>query len=73
VTPGAATTELATEGAATPPGSRSMATFLLSALAFILLAGRARAWLTRREVEIDYEREYRAPLSIGVMPNLPPS
>ena len=49
-----------------------MAAFLLSSLGFILLAGRLRVWLTRREVEIDYEREYRAPLTIGVMPNLPP-
>jgi len=69
----APTAPVRTEGAAASAGSPSMATFLLSVLAFILLAGRARAWLTRREVEIDYEREYRAPLTIGVMPNLPPS
>jgi len=61
------------EGSAALPGSQRMATFLLSSLAFILLAGRLRIWLMRREVEIDYEREYRAPLPIGVMPNLPPS
>jgi uncharacterized membrane protein YbaN (DUF454 family) len=49
-----------------------MATFLLSVLAFAVAADRLRAWLTRREIEIDYEREYRAPPIIGVMPNMPP-
>ena len=61
------------EAAAAPAGSRTMATFLLSSLAFILLANSLRVWLTRREVEIDHEREYRAPLTIGIMPNIPPS
>jgi hypothetical protein len=41
-------------------------------LAFAVAADRLRAWLTHREIEIDYEREYRAPFIIGVMPNMPP-
>jgi len=49
-----------------------MVTVVLSMLAFIVAADRLRAWLTRREREIDYEREYRAPPIIGVMPNMPP-
>ena len=41
-------------------------------LAFAVAADRLRVWLTRRETEIDYEREYRAPPIIGMMPNMPP-
>lgn len=44
-----------------------------SILAVLLAAQRLRRWLARREVEIDYEREYRDPPILGVMPNLPPS
>ncbi|MFU8841504.1 MAG: hypothetical protein ACNA8R_12430 [Nitriliruptoraceae bacterium] len=43
-----------------------------SVLAFLLAAQRLRRWLARREVEIDYEREYRDPPILGIMPNLPP-
>ncbi|MFO7961136.1 MAG: hypothetical protein R6U94_09335 [Nitriliruptoraceae bacterium] len=49
-----------------------MAIVVLSVLAFVVAADRLRAWLTRREIEIDYEREYRTPPIIGVMPNMPP-
>ncbi|MFO7778149.1 MAG: hypothetical protein R6V28_07355 [Nitriliruptoraceae bacterium] len=49
-----------------------MAIIVLSILAFVVAADRLRVWLTRREIEIDYEREYRTPPIIGVMPNMPP-
>ena len=49
-----------------------MTLILLSVLAFAVASYRLRTWLTHREIEIDYEREYRTPPIIGMMPNMPP-
>lgn len=40
----------------------------------VLLSASAvavRVWLTHREAEIDFERDYRAPPVIANMPNVP--
>lgn len=49
-----------------------MTAFLLSSVIVLVGADRLRAWLIRREIEIDDDREYRAPPIIGTMPNMPP-